>query len=53
MWEGREQGEFSDSADGKIQNENQSLRSNGNDSDVPRVSYGRGDRMSTDHDVNL
>jgi hypothetical protein len=38
MWEyfqkGTEQDEFSDSTDGKIQNENQSLMSNGNYSEV-------------------
>jgi hypothetical protein len=57
MWEyfqnGREQDTFSDSTDGKIQNENKSLTSNGNDLDIPRGTHDGGERMTADHDVNL
>jgi hypothetical protein len=44
---------FSDSTDGKILNENQSLTSNANDSDIPTGTHGGGERMTADHDVNL
>jgi hypothetical protein len=57
MWEyfqnGREQDTFSDSTDGKIQNENQSPMSNGNDLDIPTGTHDGGERMTADHDVNL
>jgi hypothetical protein len=39
---GREQDTFSDSTDGKIQNENQSLTSNRNDLDIPAGTHGGG-----------
>jgi hypothetical protein len=50
---GREKNIFSDSTDAKIQNENQSLTSNGNDLDFPTGTYDGGERMAADHDVNL
>jgi hypothetical protein len=57
MWEyfqnGREQNTFSDSADDRIQNENQSLMSNGNDLDIPTETHNGGERITADHDVNL
>jgi hypothetical protein len=57
MWEyfqkGREQDEFSDSAVGKIQNENQSVTSDGNDLDFPTVIHDARERMASDHNVNL
>jgi hypothetical protein len=57
MWEcfqnGREQDTFSYSNDGKIQNENQSLTSNGNDLNIPTGTHDGGERITADHDVNL
>jgi hypothetical protein len=50
---GREQHTFSDTTDGKIQNENQSLTSNGNDLDIPTGTYDGGEITTADHDVNL
>jgi hypothetical protein len=49
---GTEQDAFSDSTDGKMQNENQSLTSNGNDLDIPTRIHDGGERMTADHDVN-
>jgi hypothetical protein len=57
MWEyfqnGKEQDTFSDSTDGKIQNTNQSLMSDGNDLDIPTGTHDGGESMTADHDVNL
>jgi hypothetical protein len=49
----RGQDTFSDSTDGKIQNENQSLTFNGNDLDIPTGTHDGGERMTADQDANL
>jgi hypothetical protein len=57
MWEYfqncREQNTFFDSTDGKTQNENQSVMSNGNGLYIPTGTHDGGERMTADHDVNL
>jgi hypothetical protein len=50
---GRENYEFSDSTNGKIQNGNQSPTPNGNGLDVPPGIHDGLERLDTDRNVNL